>query len=226
MGAARWWSTAAAGFDFPTRCVPTPESPGASSPLLADGHISLVGSGPVSESVDDVDPSVRRGRTGARGRPGRRDACARRDRPRRGHRRPGLDGAATRPGDGDHRALRVGQDHVLSVILGISAADARQGRAACSTSYGCSPQTSAFADQQSVTANVDLFRALRSEPPQDDAAGVLLELGLADLAERPGRCAVGWRASTDGCRAGRSRSTPTWWCSTSPRRSSTALRHG
>ncbi len=77
-----------------------------------------------------------------------------------------------------------GKTTLLSVILGISE-PTRGTVERLFTSYGCSPQTSAFADQQSVEANVDLFRALRSEPPQDDTAGILHELGLADLAERP-----------------------------------------
>src|SRR5207342_808513 len=77
-----------------------------------------------------------------------------------------------------------GKTTLLSAILGITEPSRGEVERRF-TSYGCSPQTSAFADQQSVEANVDLFRALRSEPPQDDAAGVLKELGLADLAERP-----------------------------------------
>lgn len=77
-----------------------------------------------------------------------------------------------------------GKTSVLSVILGVS--EATRGLVERSfTSFGCSPQTAAFADQQSVAANVDLVRAIRSEPPDGDAARALHTLGLAGLADRP-----------------------------------------
>jgi ABC-type lipoprotein export system ATPase subunit len=77
-----------------------------------------------------------------------------------------------------------GKTSVLSVILGVS--EPTRGLVERSfTSFGCSPQTAAFADQQSVAANVDLVRALRSEPPGGDSARVLHTLGLAGLADRP-----------------------------------------
>jgi ABC-type lipoprotein export system ATPase subunit len=52
-------------------------------------------------------------------------------------------------------------------------------------SVSCAPQTAAFADQQSVSANVDLALALRSLPRNGNLAGLLDSLGLAELAERP-----------------------------------------
>jgi ABC-type lipoprotein export system ATPase subunit len=77
-----------------------------------------------------------------------------------------------------------GKTSVLSLVLGVSTPT--RGRVERGfTSFGCCPQTAAFADQQSVAANVDLVRAIRSEPPGGDAAGVLQMVGLSGLAERP-----------------------------------------
>jgi ABC-type lipoprotein export system ATPase subunit len=98
-----------------------------------------------------------------------------------------------------------GKTSVLSVVLGAS----QPTRGAVEhhvDSFGCAPQTSAFADQQSVAANVDLVRALRSKPPLDPATGVLMWLGLAGLEARPAgalsggerqRLAVGRALSAD-----------------------------
>jgi ABC-type lipoprotein export system ATPase subunit len=52
-------------------------------------------------------------------------------------------------------------------------------------SVSCAPQTAAFADQQSVGANVDLALALRSKSPNGDLTELLDGLGLGDLADRP-----------------------------------------
>jgi ABC-type lipoprotein export system ATPase subunit len=90
---------------------------------------------------------------------------------------------------------------MLSLILGVS--EPTRGMVErCFASFGCSPQTSAFADQQSVAANVDLVRALRSEAPRDDAEGILRALGLGDLADRPtGALSGGERQRTAVARA-------------------------
>jgi ABC-type lipoprotein export system ATPase subunit len=151
---------------------------------VADGRIRLAGSGPVSESPADVDGAAPAASFDAGSDPiavSVRSAEI------------DLDGVTVGPVSMELRRGQVtviigrsgsGKTTMLSVILGVS--EASRGEVDRRfTSYGCSPQTSAFADQQSVEDNVDLFRALRSEPPQDDAAGVLEELGLADLAGRP-----------------------------------------
>jgi ABC-type lipoprotein export system ATPase subunit len=77
-----------------------------------------------------------------------------------------------------------GKTSVLSVILGVSQASRGLVERGF-TAFGCCPQTAAFADQQTVAANVDLVRALRSEPPDADPAGVLQTVGLSGLADRP-----------------------------------------
>jgi ABC-type lipoprotein export system ATPase subunit len=166
-----------------------------------DGHISLVGSGPVTEWPAEVNPSVVVVAPDPDVDPiAVRIRCAEID----------LEEVTVGPVSMELRRGQVtviigrsgsGKTTMLSVILGIS----EQSRGEVDrtfTSYGCSPQTSAFADQQSVEDNVDLFRALRSEPPQDDAAGILSELGLADLAERPaGALSGGERQRTAVARA-------------------------
>jgi len=168
---------------------------------VADGRLSLVSSGPVVESavdvassgaMDPIDPEVDPVAVRVR--------CAEID----------LDEVTVGPASMELRRGQVtviigrsgsGKTTLLSAILGITEPSRGEVERRF-TSYGCSPQTSAFADQQSVEANVDLFRALRSEPPQDDAAGVLKELGLADLAERPaGALSGGERQRTAVARA-------------------------
>ena len=98
-----------------------------------------------------------------------------------------------------------GKTSVLSVVLGVSQ-PSRGSVEHHVDSFGCAPQTSAFADQQSVTANVDLVRALRTKPAIDTATGVLASLGLAGLEGRPAgalsggerqRVAVGRALSAD-----------------------------
>jgi ABC-type lipoprotein export system ATPase subunit len=94
-----------------------------------------------------------------------------------------------------------GKTSLLSIILGVS----QPTRGVVDrhfTSFGCSPQTAAFADQQSVAANVDLVRAIRLQPPVDDWAGILRSLGLAGLADRPaGTLSGGERQRTALARA-------------------------
>jgi ABC-type lipoprotein export system ATPase subunit len=94
-----------------------------------------------------------------------------------------------------------GKTSMLSVVLGVSE-PTRGVVERLFRSFGCSPQTSAFADQQSVADNVDLVRALRCEPPEDDASGILRALGLGDLADRPaGALSGGERQRTAVARA-------------------------
>jgi ABC-type lipoprotein export system ATPase subunit len=77
-----------------------------------------------------------------------------------------------------------GKTTVLSVVLGVSQ-PTRGAVVHHVDSVGCSPQTAAFADQQSVTANVDLVRALRSKPALGPTDGALSMLGLGGLESRP-----------------------------------------
>ena len=77
-----------------------------------------------------------------------------------------------------------GKTSVLSIVMGVTqptrgVVDQR------SSSFGCAPQTPAFADQQSVLDNIDLVRAIRSEPFDHDELGLLDALGLGGLADRP-----------------------------------------
>jgi ABC-type lipoprotein export system ATPase subunit len=92
-----------------------------------------------------------------------------------------------------------GKTSVLSIILGVSE-PTRGAVVRHFSSFGCSPQTAAFADQQSVAANVDLARALRLEPPDDTA--IMRAMGLAGLIERPaGALSGGERQRTGVARA-------------------------
>jgi zinc/manganese transport system ATP-binding protein len=77
-----------------------------------------------------------------------------------------------------------GKTSLLSVVLGVAQAS-RGVVERFVTSSGCAPQTAAFADQHSVAANVDLVRAIRSQPPADVGSSILRTLGLADLEARP-----------------------------------------
>ncbi len=77
-----------------------------------------------------------------------------------------------------------GKTSVLSMLLGASE-PSRGVIKRLAASSGCAPQTAAFADQQSVAANVDLVRAIRSKPSTDIGDSALCSLGLADLADRP-----------------------------------------
>ncbi len=77
-----------------------------------------------------------------------------------------------------------GKTSVLSIVMGVTqptrgVVDQR------SSSFGCAPQTPAFADQQSVLDNIDLVRAIRSEPFDHDELRLLDALGLGGLADRP-----------------------------------------
>jgi ABC-type multidrug transport system ATPase subunit len=77
-----------------------------------------------------------------------------------------------------------GKTSVLSIVLGVSQ-PTRGVVERLSTSFGCAPQTPAFADQQSVIDNIDLVRAIRAEPFVSDELGLLDALGLEGLADRP-----------------------------------------
>jgi ABC-type lipoprotein export system ATPase subunit len=77
-----------------------------------------------------------------------------------------------------------GKTSVLSIVLGVSQ-PTRGVVERLSPSFGCAPQTPAFADQQSVIDNIDLVRAIRSEPFDSDELGLLDALGLEGLADRP-----------------------------------------
>jgi ABC-type lipoprotein export system ATPase subunit len=77
-----------------------------------------------------------------------------------------------------------GKTSLLSVVLGV-VEPTRGVVERFVDSFGCAPQTAAFADQHSVAANIDLVRAIRSQPLADDGAGLLRTLGLADLDGRP-----------------------------------------
>jgi ABC-type lipoprotein export system ATPase subunit len=76
-----------------------------------------------------------------------------------------------------------GKTSVLSVVLGISE-PSRGAVERVATSTACTPQTAAFADQQSVADNIGLVRAIRSQPSGDAGARLLIGLGLGGLAER------------------------------------------
>lgn len=76
-----------------------------------------------------------------------------------------------------------GKTSLLSVVMGVS----RPTRGVVQQriiSFGCAPQTAAFADQQSVAANVDLVRAIRAKPPVEASRDVLDSLGMTGLAGR------------------------------------------
>jgi ABC-type lipoprotein export system ATPase subunit len=77
-----------------------------------------------------------------------------------------------------------GKTSVLSIILGVGEPTRGEVRSLVSSS-GCAPQTAAFADQQSVADNIDLVRAIRSEPAAADGLELLRSLGLAGLVDRP-----------------------------------------
>jgi ABC-type lipoprotein export system ATPase subunit len=165
----------------------------------SDGHIGLAGSAPVTSrtaAMDDAGsvhpPDLDELCVGVR--------CAEID----------LDAVTIGPVSMELRRGQVtviigrsgsGKTSMLSVILGVSE-PTRGVVERLFTSFGCSPQTSAFADQQSVADNIDLVRALRSEPPEDDASGILRALGLGDLADRPaGALSGGERQRTAVARA-------------------------
>ena len=77
-----------------------------------------------------------------------------------------------------------GKTSLLAIILGVTE-PTRGVVQRHFASFGCSPQTASFADQQSVTNNVDLVRAIRLQPESEDATAILCALGLEGLAERP-----------------------------------------
>jgi ABC-type lipoprotein export system ATPase subunit len=77
-----------------------------------------------------------------------------------------------------------GKTSVLSVILGASR-PTRGHVDRLATSFGCAPQTAAFADQQTVADNIDLVRAIRLKQPGDGGPALLEAMGLAGLVDRP-----------------------------------------
>ena len=85
-----------------------------------------------------------------------------------------------------------GKTSVLSVVLGVS----QPTRGAVEhhvESFGCAPQTSAFADQQSVTANVDLVRATPFEVSRgsDDWPARVAGARRSRRTPRPAHCREG-----------------------------------
>jgi ABC-type lipoprotein export system ATPase subunit len=77
-----------------------------------------------------------------------------------------------------------GKTTLLSVVMGVR--EPTSGVVERSVeSFGCAQQTGAFADQHSVAANLDLVRAIRSQPIGDQGASILGMLGLAGLEGRP-----------------------------------------
>ena len=77
-----------------------------------------------------------------------------------------------------------GKTTVLSTIVGV-AEPSRGVLERFATTFGCAPQTPAFADQQGVASNVDLVRAIRSMPADRDVPSLLRSLGISGLADRP-----------------------------------------
>ncbi|MGZ6993074.1 MAG: ATP-binding cassette domain-containing protein [Ilumatobacteraceae bacterium] len=77
-----------------------------------------------------------------------------------------------------------GKTSLLSVVLGVKKPTRGVVEHRVAT-FGCAPQTAAFADQQSVAANVDLVRAIREQPVAESSATVLGLLGLGGLEGRP-----------------------------------------
>ncbi len=77
-----------------------------------------------------------------------------------------------------------GKTSTLSVVLGLREPQRGTVTRGAGTS-ACATQTPAFADQQGVTANIDLVRAIRSLPPLDSSRTGLDELGIGGLVDRP-----------------------------------------
>ncbi len=77
-----------------------------------------------------------------------------------------------------------GKTSVLSLILGVSQ-PTRGVVDRAAISFGCAPQTAAFAEQLSVADNIDLVRAIRLNRPDDDGLVLLAAMGLTGLADRP-----------------------------------------
>ena len=162
---------------------------------VADGRINLAGSGPVSSGLSEaVNAAKGVGDLAVSVRDAEID----------------FDGTTIGPVSLDlHRGQVTvisgrsgsGKTSVLSIILGVT--EPTRGEVERNvTSFGCCPQTAAFADQQSVAANVDLVRAIRSQPLTEDGADILRTLGLADLLERPaGALSGGERQRTAVARA-------------------------
>jgi ABC-type lipoprotein export system ATPase subunit len=163
--------------------------------MADDGHIRLVGSEPVaSAAVDEHRSPFEIGKVAVSVVGAEID----------------LDGSTIGPVSMELRRGQItvitgrsgsGKTSLLSIILGAS--EPTRGVVERNVdSSSCSPQTAAFADQQSIAANVDLVRAIRSQPLSDDDIGILGALGLAGLAERPaGALSGGERQRTGVARA-------------------------
>jgi ABC-type lipoprotein export system ATPase subunit len=150
--------------------------------VAIDGNISLVGSGPVASASSGV--------TFALGTGGKQSADL-----SVSVREAEIDLDTTTIGPVSMELCRgqltvitgrsgSGKTSVLSIVLGVSQ-PTRGVVERLSSSFGCAPQTAAFADQQSVIDNIDLVRAIRSEPFDSDELGLLDALGLEGLADRP-----------------------------------------
>ena len=149
--------------------------------VAVDGNISLVGSGPVASAASGVKFSIGRPQVADNLLVSVRDAEIDLDTTTIGPvsmelRRGQLTVITGRSGSG--------KTSVLSIVLGVSQ-PTRGVVEQQSTSFGCAPQTAAFADQQSVIDNIDLVRAIRSEPFDGDELALLDALGLEGLADRP-----------------------------------------
>ena len=168
--------------------------------VASEGHISLVGSGPVASAAGGVGFRRRRAASGSRDdlavsvREAEIDLDSTTD-------RSGVDGASSAANSRSSLADPDRARRVFSRSCSVSAKPTRGVVERLSTSFGCAPQTAAFADQQSVIDNIDLVRAIRSEPFDGDELGLLDALGLEGLADRPAgalsggeRQRLAWRA--------------------------------
>ena len=153
--------------------------------VAIDGNISLVGSGPVPSSAGGTTYPIGTYAIGVT--PAKNLAVSVRDA------EIDLDTTTIGPVSMELRRGQVtvitgrsgsGKTSVLSIVLGVSQ-PTRGVVERLATSFGCAPQTAAFADQQSVIANIDLVRAIRSEPFDGDELALLDALGLEGLADRP-----------------------------------------
>ncbi|MBK5331223.1 MAG: ATP-binding cassette domain-containing protein [Ilumatobacteraceae bacterium] len=153
--------------------------------VAIDGNISLVGSGPVSSSAGGTTHPIGSYSVGVT--PAESVAVSVREA------EIDLDTTTIGPVSMELRRGQVtvitgrsgsGKTSVLSIVLGVGQ-PTRGVVERMATSFGCAPQTAAFADQQSVIANIDLVRAIRSEPFDGNELGLLDALGLEGLADRP-----------------------------------------
>ena len=90
-----------------------------------------------------------------------------------------------------------GKTSLLSVVLGVGQPTRGVVERFIDT-FGCAPQTAAFADQQSVAANIDLVRSIRSQPPVEDGRRHPPHARSRRSGRPAGRCTFGRRTSTAG----------------------------